>query len=73
MAVAAPSANKSGKPSPTSAQHVLNDYSADVARGDNLVSFVVDGGSCDVGVESTVIDVQCKQVKWKDFVFIIKR
>lgn len=48
--VAAPSANKSGRPSPTLAQHVMDDLGA-------LVDIVVDGGPCPVGVESTVVDV----------------
>jgi len=47
--VAAPSANLSGSPSPTTALHVMNDM-------DGYVSAVVDGGSSDVGLESTVID-----------------
>lgn len=46
--IAAPSANKSGKPSPTTAEHVVRDL-------DGVVP-VVDGGACDVGVESTVVD-----------------
>ncbi len=47
-ALAAPSANKSGSPSPTTAQHVMSDLSGSIDA-------VVDGGKCDVGVESTVI------------------
>lgn len=46
--LAAPSANKSGSPSPTTANHVLNDL-------EGIIEAVVDGGMCDVGVESTVI------------------
>ncbi len=46
--LAAPSANTSGSPSPTSAQHVLDDL-------DGLIDAVVDAGACEVGVESTVI------------------
>ena len=46
--VAAPSANPSGRPSPTCAQHVLSDYKGAVP--------VVDGGPCDVGLESTIVD-----------------
>lgn len=46
--LAAPSANKSGSPSPTTAMHVMNDLNG-------LIDAVVDGGMCDVGVESTVI------------------
>lgn len=47
--IAAPSANSSGKPSPTTAKHVKDDL-------DGKISFILDGGSCDVGVESTVVD-----------------
>jgi L-threonylcarbamoyladenylate synthase len=50
--VAAPSANRFGNVSPTSAQAVaaeLGDYLADVDQ-------ILDGGACDVGVESTIID-----------------
>lgn len=46
--LAAPSANLSGSPSPTNAQRVMEDMSGRIAA-------VVDGGECDVGVESTVI------------------
>ena len=49
--VAAPSANRSGRPSPTSAQHVLDDLS-------DVVDVIIDGGDCGVGVESTVIDAR---------------
>lgn len=48
--IAAPSANISGKPSPTTAQHVLEDL-------DGKISAVIDGGNCAVGIESTVIDM----------------
>lgn len=48
LPIAAPSANTSGKPSPTSAQHVMNDL-------DGKIEAVIDGGECSVGVESTVI------------------
>ena len=48
--VAAPSANLSGKPSTTTAQHVLHDH-------DGKIAAVVDGGSCRVGVESTIVDL----------------
>jgi L-threonylcarbamoyladenylate synthase len=47
--IAGPSANSSGKPSPTTARHVLDDL-------DGKINFVLDGGSCEVGVESTVVD-----------------
>lgn len=51
MPVAAPSANRSGRPSPTSAQHVLAELGADV-------DLVVDGGVCQLGLESTVVDAR---------------
>lgn len=44
----APSANRSGKPSPTKAEHVKNDF------GDDFP--VIDGGATEVGLESTVVD-----------------
>ncbi|MBQ6634259.1 MAG: threonylcarbamoyl-AMP synthase [Ruminococcus sp.] len=48
FALAAPSANLSGSPSPTSFRHVKDDM-------DGRVAAIVDGGDCSVGVESTVI------------------
>ena len=48
--IAAPSANISGKPSTTTAQHVLHDH-------DGRIAAVVDGGPCRVGVESTIVDL----------------
>ncbi len=48
--VAAPSANISGKPSPTKADHVVKDL---YGRVDAIIS----GGNCDIGVESTVLDL----------------
>ncbi|MDD4807957.1 MAG: L-threonylcarbamoyladenylate synthase [Oscillospiraceae bacterium] len=48
LPLAAPSANTSGRPSPTTAQHVLHDLGG-------KIDAVLDGGSCGVGVESTVI------------------
>ncbi len=48
--VAAPSANISGKPSTTTAQHVLHDH-------DGRIEAIVDGGPCRVGVESTIVDL----------------
>lgn len=50
--VAAPSANLSGKPSTTSAQHVLHDYGTE-----GKIAAVVDGGVCRVGLESTIVDL----------------
>lgn len=50
--VAAPSGNTSGRPSPTTAQHMLEDM-------DGKIDAIVDGGACTVGVESTIIDLTC--------------
>lgn len=47
--LAAPSANKFGKTSPTSTQHVFEEFGDEVA--------VIEGGSCEVGIESTVAGV----------------
>jgi L-threonylcarbamoyladenylate synthase len=46
--IAAPSANKFGRVSPTTAEHVRSEF------GDSLL--VLDGGPCDVGIESTIVD-----------------
>tara|TARA_Y100000310_G_scaffold167610_2_gene167529 strand:+ start:11214 stop:12167 length:954 start_codon:yes stop_codon:yes gene_type:complete len=48
--LAAPSANSAGKPSPTSATHVLQDLK-------NKIPLIVDGGSTHIGLESTVLDL----------------
>ena len=48
--IAAPSANRSGRPSPTTAGHVLEDM-------DGRIPLILDGGACQVGLESTVIDM----------------
>lgn len=48
--IAAPSANTSGKPSPTLAAHVLEDLNG-------KVNIIIDGGSTGVGLESTVLDL----------------
>jgi len=47
--LAAPSANRSGRPSPTRAKHVLEDLGG-------LIPLVLDGGPCAIGLESTVVD-----------------
>ncbi|PWZ01639.1 translation factor [Testicularia cyperi] len=68
LPMAGPSANASGRPSPTTAQHVMRDLgghlditesasaaaTADGARG--RLRYILDGGPCQVGLESTVID-----------------
>ena len=48
--VAAPSGNRSGRPSPTCARHMLEDM-------EGRIQAVVDGGPCGVGVESTIVDL----------------
>ena len=50
LPVAAPSANRSGRPSPTTAAHVMQDM-------DGHIPLIIDGGMCEVGVESTVLDL----------------
>ncbi len=52
--VAAPSANRSGKVSPTTALHVLHELSGRIAA-------VLDSGPCAVGVESTVLDLSAEE------------
>ena len=50
LPVAAPSANISGKPSPTCAEHVIEDL-------DGRVDCIIDGGECTFGVESTIVKI----------------
>lgn len=48
LPIAAPSANRSGCPSPTTAEHVRRDM-------DGRIDMIIDGGACEIGLESTVI------------------
>lgn len=48
--VAAPSANTSGRPSPTKAEHVIEDMTG-------KIDYIVDGGAVGIGIESTIVDV----------------
>ncbi len=48
--IVAPSANLSGKPSPTQAKHVLKDL-------DGKIEIILDGGPCQIGIESTILDL----------------
>ena len=48
--IAAPSGNRSGRPSPTLASHMMEDM-------DGRIPMILDGGACDVGVESTVVSL----------------
>lgn len=52
--IAAPSANSSGKPSTTRAEHVINDLNG-------KIDMVIDGGFSDIGLESTIIDLTSKK------------
>ena len=51
--VAAPSANTSGRPSPTTADHVWQDMNG-------RIDMIIDGGPVGIGVESTIVDVSCR-------------
>ncbi len=54
--LAAPSANISGRPSPTSAGHVYHDMNG-------KIPLIIDGGSCEVGVESTVVCFEKEKIR----------
>lgn len=54
--IAAPSANLSGKPSPTRAEHVLEDFHSKIAC-------IIDGGECRIGLESTVVLPEEEKIK----------
>ncbi|MBM2820181.1 MAG: hypothetical protein HW410_1864 [Nitrosarchaeum sp.] len=51
--IAAPSANISGRPSPTTSEHVLDDLSG-------KISMIIDGGKTKIGIESTIVDLSKK-------------
>ena len=51
--IAAPSGNTSGRPSPTTAAHMMEDMNG-------KIDGIFDGGPCQVGVESTIIDLTCQ-------------
>lgn len=55
LPLAAPSANLSGRPSTTEARHVYDDLHG-------KIPYIIDGGSCDIGVESTVVKVMDNKV-----------
>lgn len=63
LPIAAPSANTSGRPSPTTAKHVERDL-----NGKPDLTCILDGGNCDVGLESTVVSAlgQKSSVKGKE-------
>ena len=49
--IAAPSANLSGSPSPTTAQHVIDDMQG-------RIDMILDGGDCEIGLESTIVKIE---------------
>lgn len=51
LPIAAPSANISGRPSPTSAKYCISDL-------DGRVDMIIDGGECDIGLESTIVMIK---------------
>lgn len=53
VCIAAPSANASGRPSPTSAEHVAEDLSG-------RIDMILDGGSVNIGIESTIVDLTAR-------------
>ena len=57
LPLAAPSANKSGRPSPTKAQHILDDYKADES-----IYGLIDDSDCEVGIESTIIKCESDKI-----------
>ena len=54
--IAAPSANRSGRPSPTKASHVIEDL-------DGRIDMIIDGGDTQVGLESTIVDLSGEEVR----------
>ncbi len=54
--IAAPSANKFGKISPTTAEHVLKDLGSEV-------DYILDGGPCSIGLESTIVDCSAHTIQ----------
>nr|WP_237719826.1 L-threonylcarbamoyladenylate synthase [Herbaspirillum sp. CF444] len=52
--IAGPSANKFGHVSPTTAEHVRDEFGSD---DDSLVDYILDGGPSEVGIESTIVDL----------------
>ena len=59
--LAAPSANKFGKTSPTQAQHVFQEFGEEVS--------ILDGGASEVGIESSVVGIQKKDNQWEVLIY----
>ena len=56
VAIAAPSANSSGRPSPTSASHVYEDMNG-------KIDVILDGGECEIGLESTIVRAKGSKIE----------
>lgn len=65
LPVAAPSANRAGRISPTSAEDVLSEL-------DGRINFILDGGKCQIGIESTIISFTDEDVKILRHGFVTK-
>jgi len=59
--LAAPSANKFGKTSPSLARHVFEEFGNDVS--------ILDGGACQIGIESTVVGIEKGQDGWRIYIY----
>lgn len=59
--LAAPSANKFGKTSPSHARHVFEEFGNEVS--------ILDGGSCQIGIESTVAGIEKNKDEWKVLIY----
>ena len=56
IGIAAPSANRFGRVSPTEASHVHDEFDGRTVDGREVDLYVLDGGACPVGIESTIVD-----------------
>lgn len=65
LPIAAPSANRSGRISPTSAEDVLSEL-------EGRINYILDGGTCEIGIESTIISFLDEDVKILRHGFITK-
>ena len=65
LPIAAPSANRSGRISPTSAEDVLSEL-------EGRINFILDGGTCEIGIESTIISFFDEDVKILRHGFVTK-
>ncbi len=68
IGIAAPSANRFGHVSPTRASHVLDEFEGASTVDSDAAIFVVDGGACPVGIESTIVD--CSRIERQGLVLL---